>query len=368
MTSNKPIPPSPPAPQINPTLKAALSCLDIELEDELTRYRRHRAGQVTPSTYSRKRNPVQKPLDLTPVAPEASSKESSAPTVSISPPLATPPAPASLSLPNLDNSTPEPETPIDPLPEPPPQDYLESSEQLLRSLSDPATIQPPRRNFLDHLLTPLGVGAMLLLLCSSAILGYLITNPETADRLWGNNSKATAPSPLPTVPPVSTNPATANPNTLSGPNLANDAANNLDLNNLSSLPTQTPVPRGVVPVPTIPSGVPAAPLPSPTTASISPLNPPTQIPPTVPPVASSPSPQPTTTASPTTVPNPEGFYFVVTPYQNDRSLAQAKTAVPDAYLNGNRIYLGALKTEAQAQQLLQELRAKGIQGEIIRPN
>ena len=211
---------------------------------------------------------------------------------------------------------------------------------------------------------------MLLLLCSSAILGYLITNPETADRLWGNNSRATAPSPVPPAPPVSTNPnpATANPNTLSGPNLANDAANNLDVNNLSSLPTQTPVPRGVVPIPTIPSGVPAAPLPSPTTASIPPLNPPTQIPPTVPPVATSPSPQPTATASPTTVPNPEGFYFVVAPYQDDRSLAQAKTAVPDAYLNGNRIYLGAVKTEAQAQQLLQELRAKGIQGEIIRPN
>jgi len=65
----------------------------------------------------------------------------------------------------------------------PTEGYLESSEELLRS----ATSEPKPRvdrtgdspsGFQASLLTPLGIGSMLLLLLSSVTLSYLLVNPE----------------------------------------------------------------------------------------------------------------------------------------------------------------------------------------------
>ncbi|WOB43521.1 hypothetical protein HNI00_10400 [Thermoleptolyngbya oregonensis NK1-22] len=61
-----------------------------------------------------------------------------------------------------------------------PDDYLESSEYLLRNLAEDerdlrASQQEP--GMLQSLLTPLGIGSMILLLLSSLSFGYLVMNP-----------------------------------------------------------------------------------------------------------------------------------------------------------------------------------------------
>lgn len=58
-----------------------------------------------------------------------------------------------------------------------PSDYLASSEELLRSLAEEEATAAAERNVLEGLLTPLGVGSMLLMLLGSGMFGYLIMNP-----------------------------------------------------------------------------------------------------------------------------------------------------------------------------------------------
>jgi hypothetical protein len=62
---------------------------------------------------------------------------------------------------------------------PPPNDYLASSEELLRSLAEEEATVAAERNILEGLLTPFGVGSMLLMLLGSGMFGYLIMNPAS---------------------------------------------------------------------------------------------------------------------------------------------------------------------------------------------
>ncbi len=78
-----------------------------------------------------------------------------------------------------------------------PDDYLESSEHLLQSLADEEvelrTSQEP--GMLQSLLTPLGIGSMLLLLLSSVTFGYLLMNPSSMSFLsLGANQQTSAPN------------------------------------------------------------------------------------------------------------------------------------------------------------------------------
>jgi hypothetical protein len=195
---------------LNPKLQRALNCLDIHLEDELTRYRRQRAGQTISSVVATpKRKQATKALNfLSPVA--AASPQATLPPqlagLSPSPKgiyqdqgleedssqLALLPSrsPAGHSVENgalhssdgspwdedelcLDDRTNVDET------DTPPDDYLESSEELLRSLSHEEAQVEVERSFLESLVTPLGVGSMLMLLLSSAMFGYVIMNPAS---------------------------------------------------------------------------------------------------------------------------------------------------------------------------------------------
>jgi hypothetical protein len=67
----------------------------------------------------------------------------------------------------------------------PPNDYLASSEELLRSLAEEEAGAAAERSVLDGLLTPFGVGSMLLMLLGSGMFGYLIMNPSSLTALQG---------------------------------------------------------------------------------------------------------------------------------------------------------------------------------------
>jgi hypothetical protein len=118
-----------------------------------------------------------------------------------------------------------------------PEDYLESSEELLKSLAEEEAelrgeTQP---GVLESLLTPLGIGSMLLLLLTSATFGYLMMNPAAVSLLGleptvDSGKSATGAS---TTSPVGGSPSVNIPE---APNLAADEFVDLNLETLSNLP------------------------------------------------------------------------------------------------------------------------------------
>ncbi|MBP5975704.1 hypothetical protein HW132_23945 [Brasilonema sp. CT11] len=191
-----------------------------------------------------------------------------------------------------------------------PNDYLESSEALLRSLveEEPKTQAP--KNSKNSLLSPLGIGSMLLLFLGSLTLGYIVFNfqslPQvTFNRLFSQNT-----------------PKTAQKTSESHKNVKTVAQ-----------PTFTPIPN---------------------------LG-----------QNSTPNSKATTSQKPDTEikPSADGFYHVIIDNQGDRAFASARQVVRDAYLSpdGKIIYLGALKKKQEAQSLLKELQAQGINAKIQQP-
>jgi hypothetical protein len=304
-----------------------------------------------------------------------------------------------------------------------PEDYLESSEKLLRSLDQEEVPPRSRKRLIDRVLTPLGVGSLLLLLLSGATLAYIFKNPSTLSALNPNRwfgSKTTTTAQKPTQPiPAKTTPSENSP-TIKGPNLAAEEFPEVGLDTLSHLepsPTQTQSvvpsqPQGtdsgatqqappVIPNSALPgssSDISSALLPSPgqpetipsTVAPIAPLPPLPTVAPRANPsnlssVNSRPLLAPTT---PVTKPNSKAssaatqqaaspasakgnFYYVLMNYSSNRDLAQAKTIVPDAYVQsvpeGKRIYMGAFKLESQAKTLVETLKKQGINASIYHP-
>ncbi|NJR65898.1 MAG: hypothetical protein HC772_12195, partial [Leptolyngbyaceae cyanobacterium CRU_2_3] len=118
----------------------------------------------------------------------------------------------------------------------PPDGYLESSEELLKSIEEENShLRAQRRvDLLDTLLTPLGIGSMLLLLLSSATLGYVIMNPSSLSAFLSPTSSGSpsndANSPLTRVP---TTPIDVAP---PSPDLAAREFKELNLDSLSTLP------------------------------------------------------------------------------------------------------------------------------------
>ncbi|GAB1539225.1 hypothetical protein NUACC21_18910 [Scytonema sp. NUACC21] len=259
----------------------------------------------------------------------------------------------------------------------PPEDYLESSEALLRSLTED---QPKEKKQTssnnDSLLSPLGIGSMLLLLVASMTLGYVVFNPKSLPQIslegWfkqtsPTNAKNTEEGakqstnvPSPTLAPIP-----------KYPNLATDEFPEVrDSNDVVGLkPKPKPIPT-VAPNPVPPS----FPVSSPPTQAVRPLAPPTTaLPPTaLPPPTATTSPKP-----PSTKPKPngeikpsvDGFYHVITDNKGNNALASVRKIIPDAYLSddGSLIYLGALKNKEKAQTLLQQLQSKGIKARIQQP-
>lgn len=235
----------------------------------------------------------------------------------------------------------------------PPDDYLESSEHLLKSLKREEAKVEVERGFLQSLSTPLGIGSMLTLLMSSAMLGYVIMNPSI---LSGIGQKVAETPTAETPVSESTSATIAN-----SPPLDRDEFSELGLDTLSVLRTK-PAPVAIVasptPSPTAPNAI-IAPSPSivpaPVTSS-SVLLPSISVPKT------------TTPPLPATPQVPNRQYKVEIPFTGDQSLAVARQVVPDAFVRSDgKIQLAATLTEEAAQKKAQDLKNRGIAAEIRQP-
>ncbi|NES24713.1 MAG: hypothetical protein F6K41_38840, partial [Symploca sp. SIO3E6] len=280
---------------LNPALQAALGSLDVQLEEELARYRRKRAGRPVKSPRGLGSNQVRQPIELISIKkPVAQTQqpvlqESSAPVISLPqiPELKMPPTVVSPEMsPELisqkeqldDSSLVASELPESPIEESlvtqpeeneqltpseetteeaanlltsepsqgQPEDYLESSEKLLENLREEEANTQPQKRFTSQLKTPLGVGLMLLVLLSGATVIYLAMNPSqfkvlVLDRFLGSPETTTAQNDLGTT--STKGKLEQNSPIINGPDLASEEFIDLNLNNLSRLeniPTETP--------------------------------------------------------------------------------------------------------------------------------
>ncbi|TVP61847.1 MAG: hypothetical protein EA343_13180 [Nodularia sp. (in: Bacteria)] len=235
-------------------------------------------------------------------------------------------------------------------------DYLESSEALLRSLTDEQQSTDQQSNSNDSLLSPLGIGSMLLLLVASLTLGYVVLNPNSPGwsgfnlaRLFATDSSLNNAE-NPEKVESNTQPQTQ-PTLTSLPRYPNLAAkefpevrNPTDVVGLQPRVKPTPSPMITPDMQLLPR---LQPIP-PTAETLSeettiPLN-----------------------ANAELKPAADGFYHIVTDNQGDRALSNAQKVVPDAYLSPQQtlIYLGAAKTQDAAQQKLQKLQSQGIKARI----
>ncbi|HEY9804011.1 MAG TPA: hypothetical protein V6D25_27000 [Leptolyngbyaceae cyanobacterium] len=440
---------------LKPALAAALASLEVQLEQELARYRRTRMG-IRATSQSRVNSyannyaqeltdknatmantqpslleikPLSKPLPLPPTPQEkpapviikspTQDKKPQPEIENISPPV-TPvrstegtsardwlpspqspvPSPQSPVTKISDNTQPEANTQI-PLPPakstdngsivpaiaqpnqsdklladdtpPQPDDYLESSEALLRSLTDEQPEDNQASNANDSLLSPLGIGSMLLLLVASLTLGYVVFNPRTLPqlnfgRLFNGNSSPTTTNPQ----EVGSSPQTQlQPELTPIPKYPNLAAKEfpevrdpIDVVGLQPKVQPTPTtPANPIAIQT--PVVPPVTNPLPETQPLPTLNP-------SPSPSLQPIPEATTTPTPPSAeirPSAGGLYSIVIENQNSNTLNEARQVVPDAYLSRNSklIYLATVKTKQEAQQRLKQLQAQGLKVRVQQP-
>jgi hypothetical protein len=401
---------------IKPVLQAALGCLDVNLEAELTKYRKHRrrAEQwVSPSVRSggKQTGTTGQPTQNLAVATEETQQPL---------PLSLAGIPGDAPIAATKNSKPTKLSSSTGAPD----NYLESSEKLIESLDEPTTELAEERSLAASLFTPLGLSSMLLFLLSCTALGYAVIHPSSVVKMAGLNRLLDRNAPSTNESPTSNLSAdTANNKELpKAPNLASKEFVELDLSTLSNVkPTASPIaspsPKASIPptpvvIPTQAGAVPIPiedgnpvrgrekglnnlntallPSPSPSTAQLVPTLP--TLPPT-PSAAASPvvassvaassvaaSPAAASPAAASGTPTAtlgrparaaDGFYYVVTDYTDENSLQQARTAVPDAYVRnfskGVKIQLGALNDAASAELLVKELQAKGVKPQYYQP-
>ncbi len=391
---------------IKPALQAALGCMDVSLEAELTTYRRHRrrAEQwVSPSVRTGKQTATTEQQLAENQPPEARGQTQQPLSMPLSlggsqgdAPLATTKGGTKLS----GNAF-------------APNKYLESSEKLIESLDEETAEPAVERSLAASLLTPLGLSSMLLFLLSCTALGYAVMHPSSLAKMAGLNRLLDRTTPSPSDNSGTTAKSDTGTKELpKAPNLASKEFVELDLSTLSNVkptassiaspspkasippnPAAPPGPSAAVPIPTE-DGNPARgreqglnnlstallPSPSPSTAQsvpTLPTLPPTPSPAqstTAAPVAAAPvTASPAATAAPLGRPirAADGFYYVVTDYTNEKALQQARTAVPDAYVRnfskGVKIQMGALNDAASAERLVKELQAKGVKPQYYQP-
>ncbi|MEA5573729.1 hypothetical protein [Calothrix sp. UHCC 0171] len=406
-------------PNLKPALAAALASLEVQLDRELARYRRMRGTSRT-SNQAQSVNSHSSQLQYATSA-VTSSKDEIAEGTSQSlvgselenPPTPTPPIYSSVPLtyvPEIPTPPPPPPMPkvaengvntglpttsdtpsssssiipshiasadkpkteqnhteIQVPPTSQPDDYLESSEALLRSLTEDTSKDEKRsKTNNDSLLSPLGIGSILLLLAASLILAYAILNRSLPFGLNGGlgkgNNTTTSENPLTTENSGQT-PAEikALPKY---PNLARDEFP--EVNNPNDVvglkPKSTSIPTTPENPPAIPNQIPQNQIPT--------EQPPQQPTPIAPTTAVSPSPTQVEEISiDEAKPSADGFYHIVTENNNPNALANARKVVKDAYLSSDKklVLLGAMKDKQGAQRLLDEMKAKGINARIRQP-
>lgn len=442
--------PAPVSPEhgLKPVLQSVLESLDVKLESELTRYRRQKRGDAVQPSYSGNGlTPPQKtavdlitlsssstPLQQSPSlelpsaqtlkfealkpmpAPEPAETRTAAVNGTQHQPLNSPAIATSgeNDIPGTANgtgfSTESPGALVGPTEGTNPKDpneYLDSSEKLVSSLDREnakklAELRARRKTRSQNsLLSPVGIGSMLLFVAASATLIYVVTqmgegeNGNTrmqANRGRNGNSQVSEATSTNEAPKIT-------------PDLTNSQFKPLELGNLGTLEEKPTVP---VPVPNSQQSTPAQPgaiaptvstnlapgTPAPTSPGLSNLTtdylagsaqpmgtpPATGTAPTVAPNAGTVTPAapaaprtPRTPAAPAGVSPASfpGFYYVVMDYQNDESLWKAREIVPDAYLReypiGVKIQVAAFEDQASAQAMVQQMKQQGITGQIYKP-
>jgi len=407
---------------LHPVLRTALASLEIQLESELSRYRRDRVGRA-PRPLQKQSSPS---LDLIAVSavggrthpqpkPGVAGSDQPLPALTasaLSPVFADQLKPSELgtdlaiAVKPLDSDltvNPGDHAALDSVVSDSHlanlaaglDDYLESSEELLRSLTAETEAVQVERGFIDSLLTPLGVGSMLLLLVSSAMFGYVVMNPPNLGQLFAARDNS---SPVPDSGAIAPNV----PQTMLSspqPNLAAKEFGDLNLDTLGTVqvkpgkiaPAASPSAKatnlatkigatGVFGIGTTAPAVAAPSAPLPTRSSAAETATPTQQPVRVAePVVThrsistrtsvqTPAP-PTSRSASSAAQAAAGYdYKLVTHYDGDRTLDAVRKVVPDAYVrnfpDGARIQLGAYGNAAEAEARVQQLRNQGIDVEV----
>ena len=269
---------------LHPQVKLALSYLDSSLEDELMRYRKARSGKrVAPSSVrvmqGSQRLASKADVELTRFVPIDQMPKSPQPSLSSSSDLTSEPdGPKMLATEFLDQlavipedgtenrsftddrsalavsyslndlldnpsiehlsrehlSHEHPSRSIDYGDAQGAEDYLESSAELLRSLAQEEADAESERSGLENLMTPFGIGSMLLLLMASGMFGYLVMNPATFASVGSTLGRLFKP-PL----PIATSIENANPSLMTpGVIPTGSEFMDLSLNNLAVMGTQ----------------------------------------------------------------------------------------------------------------------------------
>ncbi len=255
---------------LHPQVKLALAYLDCHLEDELLRYRRARSGsQVAPSSAGAMRSSnkakTRAQVELTQfIAIDALPKramlvdsdipaqiENLSPEEIVSPEEIMSGLAVNSSVMSSENGFfSDGQYSLDDLmansgveilddrslslPDHFSNDYLESSQELLRSLAEEEAGAEQERGSIEGLLTPLGIGSMMLMLIGSGMFGYLVMNPSTLTALGSAASRFVSGGKLPQSAPSVTTPAALNGEV---PKDSNEFVD-LSLNNLVVMGTQ----------------------------------------------------------------------------------------------------------------------------------
>ncbi len=396
--------------ELNPTLQAVIESLDVQLEAELTRYRKYRR-RTEQSVVSRKNTNKQiyktpELISVSPVndqtpypfpvsaseLPQEKSEKSNNSAKERSPLVLEPPSPAELTMAKngeKENQESEKQTPQSGKNHSTaPNNYLESSEKLLESLDQLKSRRQEQSTHLASLFTPLGIASMFLFLISCTILGYVVMNPLGLsnlglDRLFQgtyaqkNQDETTA-----------SNGQNSDEQSLTkSPNLASQEFVDLDLDTLSNIdpkPSQFPSPtataKPVIPKPisenTNTTSQPDRPsaeidnlsstlLPQSTQSNNQQSAVSTPSSPQTPSSVIKPSPEASNSSEINTpILSDNGWYYVVVDYVNEESLYKAQEIVSDAYIretpNGLKIQMGAFWDTEKAKIFLQELRGEGL--------
>ena len=322
-------------------LENVLGSLDVSLEEELSRYRRQRRGGSRP----RRRSAPHKQPDLIAVGATAAQKPTPPPP---------PPNPFlkqkpddldELSAAVLSDDGAGTDAPLVSPQDVAPENYLESSEALLRSLDDgeaetpdvaesvepPADVRPKSKRLLK-------LAVLLLLILGGIGAGFAwIYRSQIRDALaaW-NTRSAPAPAEVDDEAPVEPAPEaeTYDP---PGPDLSTREFVELDLESLSTLELEN--------------------------GSRSELPPPAESTPEAAPAQSAPPPATGEAAG-------SNFYVVIAD-GGPAALAQARTVVPDAFVrnfsSGSRIQLAVFDNQAQAEEQINALRQRGLAVQLFGP-
>lgn len=392
---------------LKPALAAALSSLEVQLDQELARYRRTRNGSKTlrrsqpqltgistvsgviePITAIKQAEPEIKTnthkafphTDRHIPTPEpkqetTGKQEAITPQQTSTPPsqakTPTTPAPDANIVPAVVKNGKSENLSESDKTHPEPDGYLESSEALLLSLAEEKPSTQRQTNNSDSLLSPLGIGSMLLLLLASLTLGYVLFNPKSLSFIsldWLFKGTPTAantedgPSNIKTVPVPQLTPIPKYPNLAK-----NEFPEVKDADDVVGLKPK-PKPSSVA------SSNPVTPkLPQPSPVASSTVTP--KLPKSPPSVKNTPTALPSQKPAVAQQkpdaeiqPSKDGFYHIVIDNQGE-AFASARKVIPDAYesTDGKLIFLGALKSKQQAYQQLEELQAQGIKARIQQP-